>query len=543
MSILQKVLPKTLSAKLLGVTLILSTLSLGSVGWFSYKEGYQSLEEAKGNCLAEEARSTAKMVDRFFYERVGDVDVFSFVKQSSGTPEEVREGANFFAKSYGIYDLIIVADATGKVIATNTLDYDGKAINSASIVGRNVRDEEWFSKCISGAVDQKGYYVKDLHENALVSEVYGEKTLGLIFAKPIFDQNGKIIRVLSNHVSAKRTLNAIMQDSLRQMKASGNKTAEVQVISKDGTVLFNSDPSLVFTQNLLASGLKAAQLACSGKNGYVTELDKQHGRAEVIGYAQTEGQANFKSLGWGILLHQARDETVAPAGRIATVTTATGAVSLALVTLVTFGFATSVVKPLKTSLEVFRGVVAAGTREMTTCVREIARNSNEAVNVAGKAVVLARDSNATIAKLTKSSEDIGTVLKVITSIAQQTNLLALNATIEAARAGETGRGFAVVANEVKELAKETGKATEDIGQKINTIQTDTKRVVESIEEITAIIQQINDFQTTIVSAVEEQSATTAEISRNLSEAARGTTDIAQKYTQTNPDYLAEPSMA
>src|SRR5690242_16494522 len=120
-----------------------------------------------------------------------------------------------------------------------------------------------------------------------------------------------------------------------------------------------------------------------------------------------------------------------------------------------------------------------------------------------------------------------TVIKTISSIAQQTNLLALNATIEAARAGEAGKGFAVVANEVKELAKETAKATEEISQKIEAIQGDTKGAVLAIGEITAIINQINDISNNIASAVEEQTVTTNEIGRNVSEAARGTEEIAK----------------
>jgi methyl-accepting chemotaxis protein len=171
--------------------------------------------------------------------------------------------------------------------------------------------------------------------------------------------------------------------------------------------------------------------------------------------------------------------------------------------------------------------ISTGTEEMGASIKEIAKSANEAARVATTAVKVADRTNSTVAKLGESSAEIGNVIKVITSIAEQTNLLALNATIEAARAGEAGKGFAVVANEVKELAKQTAKATEDIGQKIEAIQTDTKGAVEAIAQIGDIINQINDLQNTIASAVEEQTVTTGEISRNISEAAKGSNEIAQ----------------
>ena len=185
--------------------------------------------------------------------------------------------------------------------------------------------------------------------------------------------------------------------------------------------------------------------------------------------------------------------------------------------------------------EVSRNVqtVAAGADQMGASIREISQNANDAARVAAAAVIEAEATNATVVKLGESSREIGNVVKVITSIAEQTNLLALNATIEAARAGDAGKGFAVVANEVKELAQETARATEDIARRVEAIQHDTSGAVAAIGRISDVIGQINDFQLTIASAVEEQTATTTEMSRSVAEAATGSGEIASNITSVS----------
>lgn len=204
------------------------------------------------------------------------------------------------------------------------------------------------------------------------------------------------------------------------------------------------------------------------------------------------------------------------------------------------------------SNRVAKGVeeVATNTEEMQASIKEIARNANEASNMSNETKRQAISTNQTIQKLGESSKEIGNVIKVISSIAQQTNLLALNATIEAARAGDAGRGFAVVANEVKELAKQTAKATEEITNKISAIQSDSSDAVKAISGIGQSIEKLNAIAGAIAASVEEQAATTSEVARVVRESNSGVQGItenvksvSQAATQTSNGALQVMSSA
>jgi methyl-accepting chemotaxis protein len=171
--------------------------------------------------------------------------------------------------------------------------------------------------------------------------------------------------------------------------------------------------------------------------------------------------------------------------------------------------------------------VASASEEMSSTVRNIASNAAESAQTARQARDLANGANTTVQALSESSAAIGKVTKVISTIAQQTNLLALNATIEAARAGEAGKGFAVVANEVKELAKATARATEEIAQQIENIQGATGKSVTSIGDVVRIIEQIDGFATSIAAAVEQQAATVRDIARNANEVSQGVGSVVE----------------
>ena len=178
-------------------------------------------------------------------------------------------------------------------------------------------------------------------------------------------------------------------------------------------------------------------------------------------------------------------------------------------------------------------IVASSSEEMSATIAEIAKNSERACSITGKAVSQAKDASATVGELGSSAQEIGKVTEVITEISEQTNLLALNATIEAARAGEAGKGFAVVANEIKELAKQTAEATQDIKNQVQGIQISSGGVVEAIRSISTVINEIDQNVSTIATAVEEQSVTTQEIARNVNQASEGIREVNENVSQSS----------
>ncbi len=296
---------------------------------------------------------------------------------------------------------------------------------------------------------------------------------------PIFDLNGKPFKVVKYATDATQQIsNRVEIVRVMQAASSGDLTQEIRTSGNDHLALVGEQMRVFFSAlraNLQRIGQAASTLSASSEE--LTAISQQMaGNAE-----ETATQATVVSAA---------------------------------------------------SEQVSRNVsvVATGSSEMQASIREISKSANEAARVANNAVTVADNTNQTITKLGDSSTEIGKVIKLITTIAQQTNLLALNATIEAARAGEAGKGFAVVANEVKELAKQTAKATEEIGRQIEDIQANAKGAVLAIREVSSVINKINDISYNIASAVEEQTATTSEIGRNVGEAAKGTGDIAKNIT-------------
>ena len=179
------------------------------------------------------------------------------------------------------------------------------------------------------------------------------------------------------------------------------------------------------------------------------------------------------------------------------------------------------------------GMVASAAEQMASSINEIAQNSEKASSITGGAVTLAKNSSDRVEGLGKSAQEISKVTETITEISEQTNLLALNATIEAARAGEAGKGFAVVANEIKELARQTAEATNEISKRIERIQDSISGTITDIEQVPKVINEVNEIVSTIATAVEEQSVTTKEIATNVTQASQGVQEVTENVAQSS----------
>ncbi len=601
-----------LKARLVAGFLLVGAVPLVVLAWYGYQRSVDVVVESRGQQLQEAAVITGDIVDRNLAERVSDTRTFAANPAALGARARRTALLDELVLNYRVYDLLVVVDRQGEIVGVNGVDHAGRPIDTTTIMGGDVSDQEWFQVAL-GLETADEVYTEDAIVSPWVTEVHGERRLSLPFAAPIHDQLGGVAGVWYSLASFDRIVVDAVAGTRATFEEQGFETIQTQVVRADGLVLDDADPAAVLELNLVETGLTAAASATGspGSSGSVVEVDQRTGIEQISGYAVTDGALGFAGHEWGILIREDVDEAVHTLDDIRLSILGIGATMLFFVAVVGWWLAGTVAGPLSrhaallgrvadgdlsvrleedgvgevgriaraintalagvgsTMARVDRtavdladsaaeltdlsqemsdtarvtatqstdasaaveeisatsGFVATSMDQMSASVREISDNTSEAARVSAQAVEATVATRERMQALESSASDIGEVVNVITSIAQQTDLLALNATIEAARVGEAGKGFAVVANEVKALASQTAVATEEIQSRIEAIQHESVAAVQAIADISKLIVRINEASTTIAGAVEEQSATTLEITANLQAVTRDTADV------------------
>ncbi|MBK7877024.1 MAG: HAMP domain-containing protein [Planctomycetes bacterium] len=355
---------RTLRTQLVASLLALAIVPLVAIGCYSYYHAQEQLAEESGEALQSTAHDTIDKIDRLLFERYGDVQAFAFHPSARGTAKEAEAAMNFFMRCYGCYDLMLVADLDGRIVACNTVDASGAPIASQSLVGDSVAGEPWFESIRSGRTKPGETWYADPTEDRLCSDAYGKGLVTLNFATPITDETGRVVGVWSNRASWERTVTQLVESIHEDVEEETGEPIHIQVCSKDGRLLTATHGALRSSENLLQIGLASAVLATQGKDGSAFVVDPANGEREFHGYAASRGALGFPGYGWLVLVRESEKAALAEVWALRTEILLCIAVTVLVVAFLGWRIALSIARPITRTAEVLEAV-ASGDLERT----------------------------------------------------------------------------------------------------------------------------------------------------------------------------------
>ncbi|MGH1492874.1 MAG: methyl-accepting chemotaxis protein, partial [Acidimicrobiales bacterium] len=469
------------------------------IGVFATSRVTSTLKEGAGNRMEAAAIETGDMIDRNLFERYGDVQAFAANPLALGSASEATGIVDFLTRTYGVYDLMVVADTTGRVVAVNTIDKVGEPIDTGSLIGRNVRNEEWFKVVTSGATPPGGTYYTDAEQNGLVNEIYGDGRITLPFTAPIYDSAGTIVGVWHNQASFDAVAVPIIEEVKTELRLAGASSVEAQIIRTDGLVIEDDDRSHIFSLNLKETGLEAARLAAAGNGGHGSIQETQTGRntAQLNGYASTDGALGFDGYSWGVLVRQDLDEATTVARNIRNSILGLGLVMAILIGVGAAWFARRTSQPLIEVAAQAR-LIASGELDVPELhiersdeIGELADSFNEMVQmlrvVGDQAQSIAnKELGSPVLQETIPGQLGHTFEEMVRSLRELIDQLQVSATQVAGAAEElTAVSFAVgdSAERTSNQAESAAMTGDEVSSSVSTVATAVEQMNASIREI------------------------------------------------------------
>jgi hypothetical protein len=498
------------------------------------------------------AASIIDTVDRNLFERYGDVQAFGANRavldraswyRPGADKNQVVKAANRYAQLYGIYQLLLMVDTAGKVVAVNDRDSSGKPIDTAWLYGTSFADAPWFRDVMAGrtldSATLKGTVVQDVHVDDDVKRVYGNDGLVVDFSAAVRDDQGRTIGVWNNR-AAFALVEDIVKSAYADMKRQQLGTTELTLLDRHGRVLVDydptvsgseavrHDPAVLLTLNLADKGVDAAKQLVASGSGFNRSLHARKKIWQTSGYAASKGAMGYAGLGWGVMVRTDERQSLATVRQLrVNMFTVLGVIVLALGGIA-YWLSHLLTRPIMASVAgLSRGAdhvsvaaaqlsesaqtlsqgsteQAASLEETSASIEEISSMTSSNAASAIEAADRVEDVDAqlrqfgqaldgaaaSMRRIRASSGQVSKIIKTVDEIAFQTNILALNAAVEAARAGEAGMGFAVVADEVRNLAQRSAQAAKDTATLIEEAIDSSEAGVRSVEQITSSIGTI-----------------------------------------------------